>query len=340
MQRKDKARSHYRTFHHVFIYITERCQLSCNHCYMGNRLDRPMDMSYEKTVNIMGYCRRLGAENITFVGGEPTLHDDLPQIVNYAVKLGYNNICVDTNGLLIEKLKLVSPESFTFIRVSLDGASAETHSQVRGEGTFEKTISSIEELVVLGYKVAITSTISQCNIHEALNILPLADRLGVSLVNFHVFSEEGRGITKSHWALKPQDWIDFYESIEKVKHKYSTSIWYPPTWTTSQKIGKFVAEGYRGCLGCTLDRLSIFPDGTCYICSVLFDKPFYFGTMTDEGFVLNKNNNEFEIFTEAIFGACESWLSGCPAEKYLEEQGKKKTSSEFISICRCWKSQV
>lgn len=340
MKKKYNIRSHYKTFHNIFIYITEHCQLCCNHCYMGQRLGNPTYMSYEKTVNILEYCRRLGAENITFVGGEPTLHDDLPQIVNYAVKLGYKNIYIDTNGMLIEKLKLILPRNITFMRVSLDGASAETHNKVRGKGTFKKVISNINELVTLGYKIAITTTISQCNIHEALNILPLADRLGISLINFHVFSEEGKGINHSHWTLEPQHWIDFYESLEKVKHKYSTSIWYPPTWSTTQKIEKFVAEGYRGCLGNTLDRLSIFPDGTCYICSVLFDRPFNFGTLTDKGFVLNRRNNEFEIFTKALFSAKESWLSGCPAEKYLEEQGKKPTSPEFISMCRCWKSQV
>ena len=340
MKKQDKSRTYYKSFYHAFIYITERCQLRCNHCYMGNRLERPTEMSYEKTVNIMEYCRRLGTRNVTFVGGEPTLHGELPQIVNFAVKLGYNNIYIDTNGLLIERLKIIPTNNITFIRVSLDGASKETHNQIRGEATFQKAISNIKELVILGYKIAITVTISQCNIHEASNILPLADQLGVSVVNFHVFSEEGRGITNSHWSLKPQDWIDFYESLGKFKHKYNISIRYPPTWTTAQKMGKFVAEGYRGCLGYTLDRLSIFPDGTCYICSLLFDKPLHFGTITDKGFKLNKNNNEFEIFTRDLFSARESWLMGCPAERYLESQGKKKMSSEFISICRCWKSQV
>lgn len=339
MIRKNDTRSHYRTFHHIFLYITERCQLRCNHCYMGDRLEKAVDMPYEKIINTMNYCRRLGAENITFVGGEPTLHCDLSDIIDGAVELGFNKIYIDTNGLQANKLKSISPEKISYVRVSLDGASADIHDQVRGKGTYDKTIQSIKELIKVGHKVAITSTIFQFNIHDALDLLPLADILGVSLINYHVFSKEGRGVTKPHWLVNPKDWIHFYESIEEVKHRYQTSIWYPPTWATSQKIKEFVKQGYRGCLGCTLDRLSIFPDGTCYVCSVLFDKPVHFGFITDDGFVLNKECNEFEIFTKAIFGACEPWLSGCPAEIIIEEQGKKNNSG-LISICRCWKSQA
>lgn len=340
MRLKLDERSHYRTFHHIFMYITERCQLRCNHCYMGSRLDKATEMSYETVIRNMTYCRNLGAENITFLGGEPTLHTELPLIIDNAIKIGFTKIYIDTNGLDIQRIKIIAPDKITYIRVSLDGASEKTHDQFRGEGTFRKTIKSIKELIAAGYRVAITTTVSQCNINEALNILPLAERLGISLINFHVFSEEGQGIANPHWSLDPQDWIQFYESIENIKDNHRVSIWYPPTWTTLQKLNRYVDEGYRGCLGCTLDRLSIFPSGECHVCSVLLDKPFYFGKITDEGFILNKNQNEFEIFTKSVFQASKPWLSGCPADKYLEEQGKKKMPSKLISVCRCWKRQI
>lgn len=340
MDNKDRTRVHYRTFHHIFLYITEKCQLRCGHCYMGDRLDRGLVMSYERSVNIMNNCRRLGAEYITFIGGESTLHPDLPRMVDHAIDVGYNKINIDTNGLLVDRLKRIPPEKLNYIRVSLDGATAETHNKVRGAGTYEKTIQSIKQLVQAGYKVGITCTIFQFSIHEAPDLLPLADELGVSLVNYHVFSEEGHGIANPHWSLAPQDWIDFYEMLERVKHNYRTSIWYPPTWATPKRLDSYVAEGYRGCLGCFLDRLSIFPNGACYICSVLFDEPVHFGIMTDEGIILNKERNEFEMFTEAMFETSAPWLSGCPAEKVLDKQGKKEIPPELVSVCRCWKSQA
>ena len=340
MTTKEDVRSHYKLFHHIFLYITENCQLRCNHCYMGSRIEDGIDMPYKKVVKIMNYCRRLGAENITFVGGEPTLHQEFSNIIDCAVDLGFNKIYVDTNGLQINKLKLISPKKINYIRVSLDGPNEEIHDKIRGKTTFNKTIQSIKDLIRIGHSVAITSTVFQFSIHKALSLLPLADQLGVSLLNYHVFSEEGRGVAKPHLSIIPEDWINFYESLKAIKHKYKTSIWYPPAWATTENIQEYITQGYRGCLGCTLDRLSIFPNGKCYVCSVLFDTPYNFGTITDNEFILNKEKNEFEMFTKAIFNVSEPWLSGCPAERILEEQGARKNSDEYISICRCWKSQI
>jgi MoaA/NifB/PqqE/SkfB family radical SAM enzyme len=261
-------------------------------------------------------------------------------MVEYAVEIGYSKIFIDTNGLLVQRLKRIPPESLSYVRVSLDGPTPEIHDKVRGAGTYDRTVSSIRELIKSGYSVGITSTVFRFNVHEALALLPLADDLGISLVNYHVFSEEGRGAANPQWSLAPEDWVDFCERLEAVKARYHTSIWYPPTWTTKEKLEKYVAEGYRGCLGCFLDRLSIFPDRTCYVCSVLFDEPVYFGVITDEGFILNRDSNEFEMFTAAAFQAPEPWLTGCPAERVLGTHGKTETPAELIPVCRCWKSQA
>jgi Predicted Fe-S oxidoreductases len=261
-------------------------------------------------------------------------------MIDYAIQIGFRRIFIDTNGLLVDRLKRVPPESLAYIRVSLDGPTAETHDKVRGAGAYESTLGSIRELIKSGYSVAISSTVFAFNVHEALALLRLADDIGISLVNYHVFSEEGLGADNPSWSLAPQDWIDFCGQLEAVKTRYRTSIWYPPTWTTKQKLGQYVAEGYRGCLGCSLDRLSIFPDGACYVCSVLFDEPVQFGLVTDESFVLNRGKNEFEMFTAAAFQASEPWLTGCPAEQVLGTHGKTKTPAELIPMCRCWKSQA
>ena len=337
---KDRSRVHYRKFHNIFLYVTEQCQLRCGHCYMGKRLERGMSLSFERASQIIAYCRRLGAEYITFLGGEPTLHPDLPKMIDYALESGYSQIMIDSNGLLVDRIMKIPPEKLYCITISLDGATPETHEKVRGIGTYEKTIKSIRQLVEAGYRVRLNCTIFQFNIHETQALLKFADEVGVSLVNFHTFSEEGYGIANAHWSLTPQGWIGFYKLLEKIKHNYRVSVWYPPTWANQEKLLTYVEEGFRGCLGCSLDRLSIFPDGRCYVCSVLFDESVHFATMTGDGLVLNRENNEFEMFTEAAFHAPESWLTGCPAERVLDSHGKNKTPNNLVSMCRCWKSQA
>src|ERR1700759_1772757 len=97
---KDRSRVHYQRFHNIYLYITERCQLRCGHCYMGDRLERGLVLPYEKAESIIDYFRRLGGEFITFLGGEPTLHKDLPRMVDRAIEAGYKQVMINSNGLL------------------------------------------------------------------------------------------------------------------------------------------------------------------------------------------------------------------------------------------------
>ncbi|HVE86320.1 MAG TPA: radical SAM protein [Myxococcales bacterium] len=337
---KDRTRIHYRRFHNIYLYVTERCQLRCGHCYMGDRLERGLNLDYQKAVGIMDYCRRLGGEYITFLGGEPTLHRDLPRMVDHALAAGYTQVMINSNGLLERTIDQIAPEKLHYISFSLDGATAATHDAIRGAGTYDKTVPCIRETVQAGYAVRLLTTISQVNIKEAEAILALADEIGVKMVNFHVFSEEGRGIANPSWSLTPDEWIAFYDHLETLKHQFKTSIWYPPTYATRAKLPRYVEEGYRGCVGCSLDRLSIFPDGRCYVCSVLFDEPVHFANLTDKGLELNRERNEFELFMSSARSAAEPWLTGCPAEQLLEKNGKKRPPDHLVSMCRLWKSQA
>jgi hypothetical protein len=38
----------YGRFRNVYLYITEACQLCCEHCYMGERLDRALKMRHSQ----------------------------------------------------------------------------------------------------------------------------------------------------------------------------------------------------------------------------------------------------------------------------------------------------
>lgn len=127
---QDRTRVHYRRFHNIYLYITERCQLRCGHCYMGNRLERGLSLPYEKAASTISYFRRLGGEYITFLGGEPTLHRDLPRMVDHALAEGYTQVMINSNGLLERTIDRIAPERLHYISFSLDGATAETHNLV------------------------------------------------------------------------------------------------------------------------------------------------------------------------------------------------------------------
>lgn len=337
----------YGRFRNVYLYITEECQLRCKHCYMGERLDRALYMPKEEVFRQLAYWRKMGGDKITILGGEATMHPDFEEIVAHTNKLGYSKVILTTNALKssLRKLERISPDQFAYVQVSLDGARPESHDAIRGKGTFKIAQQVTRELCKLGFDTRIICTVNKANIDDCLELLPFADEAGVSLVKYHVFSGIGTGKANEELLVSPSEWIDFYENrIRNEEGKWKTRIWYQPTYARRSEIASFQAQGYRGCIGRTLDRISVFPDGRAYVCSYLFDTDLNYGNMVDGYMKLNTGPNEYDLFskamTHAACGDCKASSAcsgGCPAEE-LVMGGPSCSIDDIVPVCRLWKA--
>lgn len=339
----------YGRFRNVYLYITDECQLRCGHCYMGDRLEAATEMPLKEVFHNLTTWRKMGGSKLSILGGEPTLHPDFLEIVQYANHLGYEKVILNTNGLAPSRriLAAVRPDDFAYIQISLDGASSKTHDIIRGKGTFNQAWRTTSALCASGFDTRIICTVNRVNIDECLDLLPMADAIGVSLVKFHVFSGIGLGSRNEQWIVTPTDWIDFYERLETYKGKYKTRIWYQPTYARKHKVQRFANEGFRGCVGRTLDRISIFPDGRAYVCSYLFDTQLNYANMINGQITINKDRNEFDLFTsvlaKASCGSCKAesiCMGGCPAEDLVMGGASCLADADIVPVCRLWKSEV
>jgi len=338
----------YGRFRNVYLYVSEACQLRCEHCYMGERLDRAMKMPLSQIVDWLSIWRRMGGSKVTILGGEPTLHPNFIDAVRLAGRLGYEDVVTTTNAQApaLRKFRQMAPEDFAYVQVSLDGGNAQTHDAIRGPGTFESAMATTAHLTHRGFDTRIICTVNRANRKDALRLLDLADELGVSLVKFHVFSTIGTGHLNPGLALTPPEWIDFCEVLEHVAPHYDTRVWYQPTYARREQMERYAAEGYQGCIGRTLDRISVFPDGRAYVCSYLFDTDLNFAQMADGQAVINREDNEFNLFTGALTrsacGDCRSasCLGGCPAEQIVMGASSCETYPDIVPVCRLWKSSA
>jgi MoaA/NifB/PqqE/SkfB family radical SAM enzyme len=73
----------------AWLEITGKCQLSCTHCYAesGPRGDEGVLRTHD-WFRVVDDLAELGAHSIQFIGGEPTLHPDLPEFVDRALTAG------------------------------------------------------------------------------------------------------------------------------------------------------------------------------------------------------------------------------------------------------------
>jgi len=179
-----------------------------------------------------------------------------------------------------------------------------------------------------------------------LNLLRLADELSVSLVKFHVFSTIGIGHGNPELAMTPPEWVGFCDELNELAPSYHTRVWYQPTYARRDQMARYQAEGYQGCIGRTLDRISVFPDGRCYVCSYLFDTDLYFARMDGHRVCLNHGENEFDLFTKPLAqSACadckaSACLGGCPAEEIVMGASSCSAYEDIVPVCRLWKSSA
>ena len=83
------------------------------------------------------------------------------------------------------------------------------------------------------------------------------------------------------------------------------------------------------------------------MCSYLFDTDLHFATMQGGKVILNKGDNEFDLFTNALTapscGNCKvagSCMGGCPAEQIVMGDSSCAAYPDIVPVCRLWKSEL
>ena len=123
----------------LFFHILTQCNLRCRHCYINPRQQGEKKLPLVTIKACLDeFASTSATTNVIFLGGEPTLHPDLPGAIRYARDSGFGSITVDTNGYLFHDiLSKVSPRDVDFFSFSLDGATRKTNDLIRCEGSYD-----------------------------------------------------------------------------------------------------------------------------------------------------------------------------------------------------------
>lgn len=133
-----------------------QCNLRCKHCFVEFPNQK---MSEEHFRKILEGAGKLGAVEITINGGEPLLHPDCLSWIQSISDCKMRTILF-TNGTLVDNTiaKNLKKSNLAKAIISLDGFEEE-HDNLRGKGTFQKTIKGIENLVNEGVSVFTTTMV-------------------------------------------------------------------------------------------------------------------------------------------------------------------------------------
>lgn len=148
----------------VLIEVTGRCNLGCPVCYAGAGAGADADPSAEAVVEWLHGARKAAGDcNLQFSGGEPTVRDDLEQLVRAACKLGFSFVQVNTNGLRLAKetgyADRLSKAGVSSVFLQFDGTTDEIYRRIRGQALLAAKVRAVKACTEAGIGVVLVPTL-------------------------------------------------------------------------------------------------------------------------------------------------------------------------------------
>lgn len=140
------------------IYLTNECNLRCKHCYMFAGIKNEDELTTNEICKLLDDFSNSSGKVVTFTGGEVTQRNDLCKILEFSKAKGLLNTVL-TNGN--EWSKNLIESSYKFIdevQISIDGYDEKSNSNIRGKGTFKKSLNTAEKFFNKGVRLSIAVT--------------------------------------------------------------------------------------------------------------------------------------------------------------------------------------
>ena len=280
-----------------FLYVLEityRCNLTCEFCYVGNK-EIKKELSFSNWKKVIDQIPFYGFVSLS--GGEPLLHPDFFEILSYAQQKLFGKVNVFSNGILLnnEVVAELVKRKLLLINISIDGIGT-THDKLRNrEGTFDKVVSNIENLISLRKNkfpfVDIQSVVLNENISDIPKVYELISKLGcnfhtIALVNNTSLRQNStfyNDLTDKHLIesypftnyLDSQMYKEMYKELMSLQKKYHVPIRFKPNYQKGfnyNNIDKFLNSGnaslvdvYNSC-SVMNSRIFVNPKGIVYPC--------------------------------------------------------------------------
>ena len=184
---------------YIAFEITDSCNLDCVYCYniwKTIKVDRVPFNSYSKAIKTLEKLFSVAEiQQITFTGGEPFLSERFNEVVLYCIMAG-KQVSIISNGTQVNKRKYkelikLGVKLFEF---PIHSIQSQIHDKmVQLEGSWEKSISSIQTVLELGGKVVPAIVITKNNVNQIGETIDFIESLGCNRIMLNRYNIGGKG---------------------------------------------------------------------------------------------------------------------------------------------------
>lgn len=198
-----------------WLTLNRTCNLRCKWCYARDtEYKSSLTMSKDLAFELIDFFDSINVKHIILIGGEPTIHPDFFEILEYAKERKIKCALV-TNGLMfkndefIDKYKSMGMSS---VSLSLKGENEKTYEEITGFDGFQETIDIIKKLVSSDISVSVSMVLTENNMNSFTDVIPTLLNAGVKHFHFSFcYDFNLRGVKKD--IFSPISLLEMFGSI-------------------------------------------------------------------------------------------------------------------------------
>ncbi len=257
----------------VDLAVTFRCQNNCVHCYAGGSHET-QELTTDEWKEVIDRLQEIGVFILTFTGGEPTIRQDLPDLLSYGQKKGLVTGLITNGRNLTDKnyVKILEDSGLDFVQVTLESHKPEIHDLMTGfKGSWKQTVKGIKNLIPTNIYTTTNSTLSKHNAEYFLDTIDFIKDLGVAAFGCNSLIYSGKAKDGVEDFVFPIE--DLKILLPKIKDKASKLglkfLWYTPTQYCNFNPVK-LGLGIKSCSAAMIN-LCVGPNGEVYPCQSYFE---------------------------------------------------------------------
>lgn len=232
---------------YVEISPTGKCNHDCTFCavdYLDYNANTLNTTKLKECLTVMG---QRGVRSVMFAGeGEPTLHSELPRLVEFAKQQGLD-VGITTNGTKADKLVPVM-DSLTWIRFSVNGGDEASYNRVHRASPlmWNRLWHNIRRVVKYkgGTTVGIQCVVLPDNVHTLRDLASLAEEAGVDYLVLKPYSQHVYSDTDIYAGI---EYKEYYKELSHLACEYSTSRFRVVVRTNTMKYWDTQDRPYSKC---------------------------------------------------------------------------------------------
>ncbi len=250
------------------------CNQKCVHCYAAGQIHADEEeLSTAQWKEILDRCRHIGIPQVTFTGGEPTMREDLFELISHA---RWFISRLNTNGIRLteEYCRKLREAELDSVQITFYSCDREIHNRLVGAEQYENTVKGIDNALAAGLSLSINTPLCTLN-RDYVKTLQFLHEKGVLYVTCSGLITTGNATEAAsmNLQLRSEELEQILREAVSYAHENGMEIAFTSPGWIKEEVFRELDIPAPSCGAC-LSNMAITPGGNVVPCqSWLSDEP-------------------------------------------------------------------